>query len=105
MRAGKLDKTITIERHAITVDDYGTQTEGWSVIATVRAQIVQQSTEEFMRSFGSTGETAMVFRVRHSNGLKVADRVTHQGQAFDVKEIKVLGRQSGMELRCLAVDV
>ena len=105
MRAGKLDKTITIERHAITVDDYGTQTEGWSQIATVRAQIVQQSTEEFMRSFGSTGETAMVFRLRHCDGLKVADRVTHQGQAFDVKEIKELGRREGLDLRCVAVGV
>ncbi|KQM35678.1 head-tail adaptor protein [Rhizobium sp. Leaf68] len=105
MRAGKLDKTITIERHAITVDDYGTQTEGWSEIATVRAQIVQQSTEEFMRSFGSTGETVMVFRIRHRDGLKVADRVTEQGQAYDVKEVKELGRREGLDLRCVAVGV
>lgn len=105
MRAGKLDKTITIERHAITVDDYGTQTEGWSQIATVRAQLVQSSTEEFIRSFGSTGETAVIFRIRHRDGLKVADRVTNQGQVFDVKEIKELGRREGLELRCVAVGV
>ncbi|MEW4400543.1 phage head closure protein [Agrobacterium tumefaciens] len=103
MRAGKLDKTITIERHAITVDDYGTQTEGWTAIATVRAQLVQSTTEEFMRSFGSTGETAVIFRIRHRDGFKVADRVTTQGQDFDVKEIKELGRREGLELRCVAI--
>lgn len=105
MRAGKLDKTITIERHAVTVDHYGTQTEGWSVIATVRAQLVQSTTEEFMRSFGSTGETAVIFRIRHRDGLKAADRVTTQGQTYDVKELKELGRREGLELRCLALGV
>lgn len=103
MRAGKLDKTIVIERHAVTVDDYGTQTEGWTEIASVRAQLVQSTTEEFMRSFGSTGETAVIFRIRHRDGFKVSDRVTMQGQAFDVKEIKELGRREGLELRCLAL--
>lgn len=103
MRAGKLDKTISIERHAVTVDDYGTESEGWSVITTVRAQLVQSTTEEFMRSFGSSGETAVIFRIRHRDGLKVADRVTAQEQAYDVKEIKELGRREGLELRCLAV--
>ncbi|MET0171086.1 MAG: phage head closure protein [Agrobacterium vaccinii] len=105
MRAGKLDKTITIERHVVTVDDYGTQTEGWTEIATVRAQLVQSTTEEFMRSFGSTGETAVIFRIRHRDGFKVEDRVTEQGQAYDVKEIKELGRREGLELRCVAVGV
>ena len=103
MRAGKLDKTISIERLGLTVDDYGTETEGWTNIATVRAQLVQSTTEEFLRSFGNTSETAVVFRIRYRDGLKVADRVTMQGQAFDLKEIKELGRRDGLELRCAVV--
>lgn len=102
MRAGKLDKTINIERLGRTVDDYGTETEGWTPVASVRAQLVQASTEEFMRSAGSISETAIVFRVRYRDDLTTSDRVTHQGQAYDVKEIKELGRREGLDLRCVA---
>lgn len=104
MRAGKLDKTISIDRLGRTVDDYGTETEGWTPVATVRAQLVQSSTEEFMRSAGNISETAVIFRVRFRDDLATSDRVTYQGQAYDVKEIKELGRREGLDLRCMAVE-
>lgn len=102
MRAGKLDKVITIERVTTTVDEYGTPVEGWATVATVRAQIMQATTEEFMRSFGVSSETAVVFRVRHLDGITLADRVTYNGRHHDLKEIKELGRRQGLELRCVA---
>lgn len=102
MRAGKLDKTITIDRSASTVDDYGTPAEGWSPIATVRAQVIQSTTEEFMRGFGQTSETAIIFRIRHLGGIGPSDRVTFGGQAFDIKEVKELGRRAGFDLRCVS---
>ncbi|MNV99298.1 Phage head-tail joining protein [compost metagenome] len=57
-----------------------------------------------MRSAGSISETAVVFRVRYRDDLATSDRVTHQGQAYDVKEIKELGRRAGLDLRCVAVE-
>lgn len=102
MRAGKLTKTIVIERTATTVDDYGTPSEGWTIIATVRAQVLQQTTQEFLAAPGTTAETATVFRIRHRDGIETADRITHDGKAFDVKEIKELGRREGLDLRCIA---
>ena len=103
MRAGKLDKTISIERLAMTVDDYGTEVEGWTAVANVRAQLVQASTEEFIRSFGSSSEAAVIFRVRYREDLLASDRVTYRGQAYNLKEIKELGRREGLDLRCVAV--
>lgn len=101
MRAGKLDKTISIERLGRTVDDYGTEVESWTPVAVVRAQLVQQSTEEFMRGAGSMAETAVVFRIRHRDGIAPADRITHTGTAYDIKEVKELGRREGLDLRCV----
>lgn len=101
MRAGKLDRIIEIQRLSRTVDDYGTETEAWTPVATLRAQLVQASTEEFMNSFGSSAETAAVFRIRYRDELMTSDRVTYRGQAYDVKEIKELGRREGLDLRCL----
>ncbi|NKM86343.1 phage head closure protein [Rhizobium laguerreae] len=102
MRAGKLDKTITIQRRGETVDDYGTVSEGWTDVATVRAQVIQSSTEEFLQASGTTGQAAIIFRIRWREGFEVADRVTYRGQAFDLNEIKELGRREGIDLRCLA---
>ncbi|KQS64514.1 head-tail adaptor protein [Rhizobium sp. Leaf371] len=102
MRAGKLDKTITIERRGETVDDYGTVSEGWTTIASVRAQVIQSSTEEFLKAAGTTSEQATVFRLRHRDGIQPEDRITYAGQAFDIKELKELGRREGLDLRCVA---
>lgn len=102
MRAGKLDRQITIERLTTETDDYGTPVPSWSPLAVVRAQRIHASTEEFLRSFGASTEGAVVFRVRHIDGLTLADRVTDDGSVFDLKEIRELDRRQGLELRCLA---
>lgn len=102
MRAGKLDKTITIERLGTTVNDYGTVSEGWSLLHTVKAQLLQSSASEFPASSGTNSETVSVFRIRHLDGIGLADRIVHDGAVYDLKEVKELGRRSGLELRCIA---
>ncbi|MEX0404056.1 phage head closure protein [Aquibium sp. LZ166] len=102
MRAGKLDRIITIDRVTTTVDEYGTPVEGWSTVTTVRAQRVKLTTDEFLRAFGTTSEAVAVFRIRHMDGLTLADRVTCDGETFDLKAVEPLGRREGLELRCVA---
>jgi len=103
MRAGKLDRVITIERATTVIDDAGTPQPSWATIATLRAQIVKQSADEFIRSEGGgTSETAIVFRTRYLEGVRLDDRVTYDGASFDVKELKEIGRRRGLELRCIA---
>lgn len=104
MRAGKLDRSITIHRSSTTPNEYGTQIESWTFITETRAQLVQSSTEEFARSFGMSAETIVVFRIRHMDGLKTSDRITDRGQRYEIKEIKELGRREGLELRCISIS-
>lgn len=101
MRAGKLDRTIEIQTYGTTgVDEYGTPTEGWTAFATVRAQIVQSSTDEFLAAFGETDKTAIVFRARWLDGVTTDHRVVYEGKALNIRETKELGRRQGLELRC-----
>jgi SPP1 family predicted phage head-tail adaptor len=102
MKAGLLDRIITVERVGTSVDAYGTPVEGWTTVATVRAQRVRLTTEEFLRAFGSTSEAVAVFRIRHMDGLALADRITCEGETFDLKGIEPIGRREGLELRCIA---
>jgi SPP1 family predicted phage head-tail adaptor len=102
MKAGKLDRIITVQRVATTVDEYGTPVEGWATVATIRAQRVKLTIDEQLRAFGSTSEAVAVFRIRHMDGLTLADRITCEGETFDLKGIEPIGRREGLELRCIA---
>lgn len=100
MRAGKLDRIITIERCIRTVSDAGTVTEVWAPLATVRAQLIEATTREFFEARGEGATSTVAFRVRWRAGLTTADRITYAGAAFNVVELKELGRRAGLEIRC-----
>lgn len=103
MRAGKLDRLITIQRFTNTVDDFGTPVEAWADVATLRAQIVTASTDEFI-SHGAEAETVIVFRARYVAGITAADRIVYGGAAHNIKELTEIGRRRGLELRCVRVS-
>lgn len=101
MRAGKLDQKITLQRFSNTVDDNGTPVMTWTDIATVYAQIIQQSTEEFLRGYGASDDTIIIFRVRWLD-ITTADRVVFNGANYNIKELKPLGRKEGLDIRAVA---
>lgn len=103
MRAGTLDRTIVIQRAANASTDTGAVSATWSTFATLRAQLVQSSVEEFQRAVGASTETAVIFRTRWCDGITLADRVSYSGATFNLVEIKEIGRRSGLELRCVRV--
>lgn len=103
MRAGKLDRTITIQRRTETKDGPRVVT-AWTNLATVRAEIVQQSANEFLTGFGEAENGTMIFRMRYLAGITTADRVVYEGRAHDLKEIVEIGRRRGLELRAVAVS-
>lgn len=105
MRAGNLDRVITIQR--VTEgppNDYGTPSEAWADLYTIRAQQVQASTEEFIRGFGASDKTVAIFRTWWIDGITTADRIVYGAQTFNLKEVKELGRRAGLELRCEALS-
>lgn len=101
MRAGKLDKTITIERSEIALNPYRNQITTWVPVANMRAQIVNAATEVFIRGQGATTETSIVFRMRWLDGVTTGNRITYDGAAYDIKELKELGRRRGLDIRCV----
>lgn len=100
MRAGRLDRVIVIQRYAASVNEYGTPSFTWSNLTALRAQIVQASTEEFIRAFGASDETLIIFRTRYHGGVTNADRVVFEGREFNIKDLKEIGRRRGLEIRC-----
>lgn len=102
MRAGKLDRTIAIQRSEDSQDDTGNPVFVWSNVATLRAELLQAGTEEFIRAFGANDETVIIFRTRYLAGVTTADRVSYQGGFYNIKELKELGRREGLEIRAFS---
>ncbi|MHA7882585.1 phage head closure protein [Nitratireductor rhodophyticola] len=102
MRAGKLDRIISIERSTETVTPAGGVVTAWANFATVRAQIVTQSTAEFFTGYGEAESGTIVFRIRYLAGITTADRIAYDGTTYDLTEIVEIGRRRGLELRAVA---
>src|SRR5665213_1489335 len=97
MRAGNLDREIIIERSTRIIGDAGTPEETWTPIATLRAQLIEATTDEYIRGSGASTERLVVFRTRFIDGVTAADRISYEGQPFTLKQIKELGRRKALE--------
>lgn len=104
MRAGKLDRFITIERSTETKNQHHTPVSAWTTIAAVRAEIVTQSASEFLTGFGEAEAGTIIFRIRYLPSITIADRVAYAGKVYDLKEVTEIGRRRGIELRAVATS-
>jgi SPP1 family predicted phage head-tail adaptor len=100
MRAGSLDRVIEIQRPTTTLDLYGTPTQGWAKVATMRAAMLQYSTDNREGQRGDTTDTTITFRTRWLDGLSPEHRVLYEGQAFKITGIKEIGRRVGLDIMC-----
>jgi SPP1 family predicted phage head-tail adaptor len=104
MKAGSLRHPITIERFTDSVDDFGTPTKTWAPHVSLRAEIIQQSAEEFIRAQGAVDERIVILRTRFVPGLTAADRVVWKGTPHSIREITVTGHDRGLEIRTATLE-
>ncbi|NSZ02292.1 phage head closure protein [Agrobacterium tumefaciens] len=99
INAGKMDRRITIDRQTETVKPSGDVVKVWATVAVVWAEIIQQTASEFFTGFGEAETGSVIFRIRYMPGITTADRISYNGSAYSLKEIKELGRYEALELR------
>jgi SPP1 family predicted phage head-tail adaptor len=103
MRAGKLDRSIIIERVTPTPDSYGVPMATWATLATLRAELIEGTTDEFIRESGASTEATLTFRTRFLAGVTLADRITFEGAVYNIKQLKEVGRRRGLEIHAVKV--
>jgi head-tail adaptor len=99
MRSGNLDREITVQSSTTVIGDDGTPAVTWATVATLRAQRIEATTDEYIRSYGASTERIMVFRTRYIDGVTGADQIVFEGQPFVIKQIKEIGRRKALEFR------
>lgn len=99
MRAGKLDRTIVLQRAEEAVSPAGTVSRGWATIGELRAEMVNLAAMETAAAFGEIETTAIILRTRYVTGITTTDRVLFAGDFYNIKSIVEIGRRRGLELR------
>lgn len=100
MRAGNLDRIIEIQRRTTGLDLYGTVIDAWTTVATMRAQLLKNATDDREGERGHTTDATLTFRMYYFASLSLNDRLLYEGQQYEVKQISEIGRRVGMDVTC-----
>ncbi|EYD73611.1 hypothetical protein Rumeso_04732 [Rubellimicrobium mesophilum DSM 19309] len=65
---------------------------------------MERSTAEFLEDGGAADNGTIVFRTRPFGDLTTADRIAFQGALWNVREVRLIGRREGLEIRCVNVN-
>lgn len=98
MRAGKMDRLITIERLTESRDSQGSVLKTWSKWRDVWAEVFPVQGNEAL-SFTQFKASEMIqVTSRYVDGLDPADRISYGGKYWNIKYIRELGRERGTQV-------
>jgi head-tail adaptor len=100
MRAGNLDRVIQIERRITALDLYGKPIDTWALVATMRAQKLENAVSDREGARGDTTDNVITFRMRWLDGVTPNNRVSFEGLALKIMTIKEIGRRVGLDITC-----
>ncbi len=103
MRAGKLDRSITIERRADVVGEGGRVETVWSTLATRRAELLEDTASATTGGAGELSKVALRFRIRFIADLSFDDRVVFDGTSYEIAAIAEIGRRKATEIELVKV--
>lgn len=109
MRAGDLDRRITIRRNTPTTDDFGQEVPGWADLATVWASKQDVRDSERFTAAATGASLTTRFQIRWSSALadlSPEDQLVCEGRTYSISAVKEIGRRVGLEITAAArVDV
>ncbi|MDD1533044.1 MULTISPECIES: head-tail adaptor protein [unclassified Bradyrhizobium] len=102
MRAGSLDRLIEIQRRTTGLDLYGTPVETWTTLATMRAQLLKNATDDREGARGHATDAVLTFRMYFAS-LGLNDRLLYESRQYEITGITEIGRRVGMDVTCQRV--
>lgn len=102
MRAGDLNRRITIQAPGTARDAAGQPIAGWIDVATVSADVRQQSGLQAIKAGAPTTQLAASIRIRWRKGVDERMRVLYDGQVYTIATVIRDPRRVFMDLVCEA---
>lgn len=98
MRAGRMDRRIVIQSVSRVQDASGEPLESWSTLATVWAAVSPiRGNERFVDSQEKAERTTR-FRIRYRSDVTADNRISYDGNIYDIEAVIELSRQEGLEI-------
>ena len=105
MRAGQLDREITIQERVVSSNSVGEDIYDWVDLARgVRAQVIQQSAREIFRAGAIQTVVDTLFVMRYRPSVTPSNRILYEGRAYNLYSVRELGRKRGLEIAAKAVN-
>lgn len=97
MRAGRMDRRITIERMTTSADSMGFPSPTWSTHKTIWAEVVWMGGKEMLQTSREVTKETALFRVWYVD-VTTHDRINYDSKTWDILTIKEIGRKEGLEI-------
>lgn len=105
MRAGELDRVITIQTPTKTKDSEGTPIVTWADFASCNAKVIPAASMERYRNQQNVLTDDRVFKIYYLAGVTSEMQVIYNGLAYEIiAEPRELGRRDALELLGRNVD-
>ncbi|MCG8670207.1 MAG: phage head closure protein [Pseudomonadales bacterium] len=99
MRAGTLDRLITIYQIGEARDAFGGITETPSAYASnIPAHVRQIKGAEIFGNDSKIAEVDTLFRIRYDSGITKKMYITYDSADYDIYFVKEIGRNEGLEV-------
>ncbi len=100
--AGDLDRQITLQRYSLSRDQWNQPISAWADFATAWASWRRASSNERLAASQVTAVVTDVFEIYWSPevaDLNPKDRLSYDGQTYDIAEVTEIGRREGLLIR------
>lgn len=98
MRAGDLNRKITIQSVTQTEDTYGAPVDTWATFVEVWAQVKPIRGDEYFAAQQVNARVDAVFRLRWLSGVLETMRIHYDDKLWDIRSINELGFREGLEI-------
>jgi len=87
MQAGKLRKSIELQRRSTIQDDYGQPQPVWETVATTNAEFELLSGRELIAAQAVQSEVTHNVTIRYRAGITPAMRISYGGRLFNIHAV------------------
>lgn len=102
MLPGIFDRRVTIQSASISLDGAGQPVQTWSDVVTVWMRIKPVKGSERFVAHQVVGKSVVTFEARYRTGVTVQHRLLYDGKAWDIQDVRQVGRKKGLEIDATA---
>ena len=104
MRAGDLDRSITLQHMVVAAPDANaSRAQSFTDYATVRTAKIDAGGREYFAGQQVQAQLATRFKIRYRSDVLPTDRISFESQSYNISHIQELGRREGLMIFATAI--